>query len=947
MNTKPRLVILFTMIIVTLCNAGNTPTSPTIKKFNTIGNFDLQMHDNGIIGQSVGKNEGGGYFPRGSDDMYIFGGGLWFGAMKNVKIDGNNIQQKVSTITYDPETGRSWMRSVFSNDTSDCSEQLFNGEDAFLFFSTQYKPDGSPKAPGRPNWLIWKTDNKKTVGDDGYAGNLVMDETKRNSTTYQGGPVFISDEDIVSAYNDADISRMTDTANGKTGYPLSMRYEQSIYSWKTGVLADGFIVRVKATNTSKDTLFNCWIAPAYDFDLSVKGVTGATNDFARYYNEDTTLNLHVMWTGGTAREKTHGYVGMTLLETPAVDNNGYIRHDKPVYSLNEQLGLRTSKAYNIISGGIPPSARYDLLSSMQFDADNGAGDKRVLQATGPFTLVPGDTITVAYAIIFSKSNNGGLGTGATNDMADLTDKVVAFRNKYNDQFINGIKNDGGDVAQSSVNSTTEVTPTIQVTDVEDSKMGGLSNFKFTVVDSNEVRKLLNHDLEITFVPEMIRYQISSDTANGNGISWIYQRRMEIKDVTDNKMLTSPRTRFEQKLCSGSLKGLFATDYYTYTCGDTLRLPPDTKELREGVFSTNASCYDDISRYGFHFGFNYGIEQHGGKYRLGNAKVTSGSSDVVCATLRQEIPTTQFDAGINDYIYSALDNGNAQYELSFSPGGVEEIEVEVRTPSTHTVTFSVPYYTVHLKNLRSYNTGNRTVRYPELWLDTISPDLIPQIETHPIGSYSFSAYGWCNASGADGNAARQQQCAQADGSYTGSLGRYYQTTIKGKDTLEFFHLLQVEGSQFTVDFSNKGGRKGGFGGRLIPKADQKPTKELTVNDKVVFTTEGGPYGLPMPNAKLKARVILGTVGVQESTTQGNVPLVIPNPANGYLDIINNSLDVQSIVISNTLGQNVYSRNIDNQIEKVYRVNTTDLPNGIYFIKLIGKSSVQTVQSIIQH
>jgi len=950
MNTTPRLVVILLMLVCCpMVNAGNTPGTNTIKKFNTIGNFDLQMHDNGIIGQSVGKNEGGGYFPRGSNDMYIFGGGLWFAAIKNVNIGGNIIPTKVSTITYDPERGRSWMRSIFSNDTADCAEQLFNSEDAFLYFSTQYKPDGTSKTSGRPNWLAWNTDKSKKIGTNGYNGNLVVEESKRNSSTYPGGPVFISDEDIISVYNDADISRMTDTTAREYGYPLGIKYEQTLYTWKTGALADGFIVRVKAINTSKDTLRNCWVAPAYDFDLSVRGINGATNDYARYFDEDTTLNLHVMWTGNTSNEKTHGYVGMSLLETPAVDVQGNIRKDKSSFQQSEQLGLRSSKAYNIVTGGLPPSARYDLLSSGQYDGNNGTGDKRVLQATGPFNMVPGDTIVVAYAIMFSKSKNGGLGTGTTDDISDLTDKVVAFKNKYDDLFINGIKPNDDVVAQSPGNKSSilEVAPTIQINKVEEEKMGGLNNFNFTVIDTNEVKKLLNHDLEITFIPELLRYQISTDTTNGNGISWLYQRRIEVKDLTDNKILTSPSTRFEPKLCSGSLRGTFATDYYTYTCGDTLRLPYGTKELREGVFSTQASCYDDISRYGFHFGFKYGIEQHGGKFRLGNAKIIGSQSDVVLTTYRQENPYTVFDNTINANRYYSLDNGNGEYEVSFTPGGTEDIEVIVRTPTIHTVTFSVPYYNVHVKNIRTYTTNNKTVQYPELWLDTISLELIPRVEDHPVGSYSFSGYGWCNANGSDLNTTRQQQCAEIDGSYLGSLGRYYTTAINGKDTLEFFHLLQVEGNQFAIDFSNKGGRKGGFGGRLIAKADKKPTKELGINDKVVFTTEGGVFGLPLPNAKLNARVVLGTVGVNQQ--QSNIPEfnIVPNPAHNYIDVLFGSIHPYQLIVTDILGRTVYSNDVIHPNEQVFRISTESLPNGIYYIHLNTMENRKTVQCVVQH
>ncbi|MCX7936371.1 MAG: hypothetical protein N2971_01530, partial [Chlorobi bacterium] len=72
---------------------------------NTVSRVRFMITNYGIFGLDVARNQGGGFWPRGSTNEYIFGGGIWFGAIKTK--DG--LPRKMSVISYNPNSGASWM----------------------------------------------------------------------------------------------------------------------------------------------------------------------------------------------------------------------------------------------------------------------------------------------------------------------------------------------------------------------------------------------------------------------------------------------------------------------------------------------------------------------------------------------------------------------------------------------------------------------------------------------------------------------------------------------------------------------------------------------------------------------------------------------------------------------------------------------------------------------
>ena len=50
-----------------------------------VSNFDFYVTNYGIWGQDKAYQNGGGWWPRGSQNQYVYGAGIWIGAKKKIK----------------------------------------------------------------------------------------------------------------------------------------------------------------------------------------------------------------------------------------------------------------------------------------------------------------------------------------------------------------------------------------------------------------------------------------------------------------------------------------------------------------------------------------------------------------------------------------------------------------------------------------------------------------------------------------------------------------------------------------------------------------------------------------------------------------------------------------------------------------------------------------------
>lgn len=484
---------------------------------NTVSNIQFYTTNYGIFGLNVAQNRGGGYWPRGSNNQYIFGGGLWFAAVKP-RPDGE--LKKYVEVTYNPNNGRSWM--VPGRITDGDSKDVSDLKKYRTYFSTDFrKGNGTPLNPDDgTNWPVWDTNPNDTLKYNRYFGFYIDDVNQRNTTAYPKGPAFISGEDIFATYKDTDLNEFDGGAGLRKsqGYPLRLQFEQMIYSWGFGDYKDFIFIKYEVINFSQDTLKECWMASVMDVDVARAPnlTSGAANDRARFYTEDTTLNLAIQWTNTDQGEKGFGfgYLGFDFLESPAVvradrrdvtitvqgsdtiynikeymcyhwetvkvpvldsagniieyrdssycvneelvkemtslhspsdtgvvienniifDKTAFLRKDKRVYATNEQLGLKTFRNWHISDDKNDDDERYNFMSSNVRDGDFGPGDRRLMMATGPFHMLPGDTARLVVALICAQPAVREDADGSTEDAAELVRKDKFAQQVYDDNF---------------------------------------------------------------------------------------------------------------------------------------------------------------------------------------------------------------------------------------------------------------------------------------------------------------------------------------------------------------------------------------------------------------------------------------------------------------------------------------------------------------------------------
>ena len=461
---------------------------------NSVSNLQFYTSNYGIFGFDVARQRGGGFWPRGSQNQYIFSGGFWFGA-KKVRKEQNDTISYV-TISYNPNSGEGWFVPGRINyggpgNQEVPDEELVKNDEPLkyrTYFSTDFNPGtGEPiMADHLYSWPIWDASTRleDTIKNRRYFGNYIPQVELRNTTTYSKGPAFISGEDIFSTYKDTDLNFYEGgvASRRERGYPLRLQVDQMIYSWGFGDYRDFIFIKYELTNYSSDTLWNCWLAPVMDVDIarSLQSSFGAGNDRAKFYDCDTTLNMAIQFTNTDRGEFGYGfgYLGFDFLESPAevryfdttynyftdsveispgvkvldtisIDTlytprpynpatdpimSNFIRKDSTFYHQSSQLGLTTFRNWSIEFDRKEDEERYQFISSKLRDGDTGPGDKRFMMATGEFHMRPGDTARVVVGLILANTAKGGEADGTCEDLAELARKDMFAQQVYDNNF---------------------------------------------------------------------------------------------------------------------------------------------------------------------------------------------------------------------------------------------------------------------------------------------------------------------------------------------------------------------------------------------------------------------------------------------------------------------------------------------------------------------------------
>src|SRR5579883_2716266 len=453
---------------------------------NHLSNIEFWQQNFGelFFNTSVAGGTWGTFWPRGYTFHYIFGGGFWFGDVHNgsrhVLVGYNPYNGQSWFQPGSVDAANAYYDSVlaatgkgrYPNDADAGYANKF-----VIYYSTDYnKTTGQPLDPTKdlPPWPIWDTDpdTNNIVGVNHYFGNYVDSigsrDTNRYPTRYitkyskhtdtiivngqkvdttivdstvvkKGGPAFVSEEDMFTVCNDLDTTYFNQSTNSQY---LPLEVQRTIYSWGSTVNQNYIFIVFKIVNKSNQSADSCWLAPVLDPDIGIP-----TNDECGYYNKDTTLNMAMQWSEAEsgvplAQNQQNAYpgvLGVNFLQSPAVYKKGdtlssgqpvpdsLLDSPKPgVWPTSQQLGLVTFKRWEITGVGDPTTdeARYEFLSARNKDtAINSYGDKRMLMATGPFKILPGQTAQVVMGLMIARDSANG-----DNDLqASINDCVTLDR----------------------------------------------------------------------------------------------------------------------------------------------------------------------------------------------------------------------------------------------------------------------------------------------------------------------------------------------------------------------------------------------------------------------------------------------------------------------------------------------------------------------------------------
>lgn len=408
-----KYIFLFAVCFSLIFASSNNQKNSILKEYdyfdsvrNNESSIECYLSNFGIFAQNTRYTTGGGYWPRDGRNQYIFGTGFWFGTKKII----NNKEKKLVVLSYNPNTGQSWMVPGRIDDSNILNKNISQSRYR-IYRSTDFDLVSGSDMYGDEKWPLWISNKNKHTFLNLPTYEYEDDADKRNLNYNPEGPLFYSDEMFYSTYKDTDTNFYETFEEGDdlSPYPIGIQTDEMIFSWENGKLQDVIVVVYTITNKSGEDLYENWFAPIIDFDIALSPNTsfGAGNDYSRYFYEMPDYNLAVAWTGTDRGEKDNGfgYVGVTLLESPSIDNDGYLNHDKEIYPLKDQKGICTFRNWTVEDDPENSTDRYDFISSKKFDTNINFRDIRNMFSVGPFNLKKNESVRFALAYIFAESNN--------------------------------------------------------------------------------------------------------------------------------------------------------------------------------------------------------------------------------------------------------------------------------------------------------------------------------------------------------------------------------------------------------------------------------------------------------------------------------------------------------------------------------------------------------------
>jgi hypothetical protein len=443
---------------------------------------------------------------------------------------------------------------------------------------------------------------------------------------------------------------------------------------------------------------------------------------------------------------------------------------------------------------------------------------------------------------------------------------------------------------------------IEITNIDTDKMGGFYNFRVSTVDQERLNQLFaNKTLRIVFDPFFLivdapRLTVKGGTQIQNGV---YGSEIRVLDSTTVPSRLIFRTvEFLEPIQDqiDFYRSVFSEFGAVYLGNDTLpvAMNPDTTWIiqRSGSWNSTFPIQQTIG-----LGFDYTLQQWGGRYRQWDdsvRKVSGNFTDAIVRPLMTKnfpmiIDTNQVGRGATTGIAKSFNIGPAEYHIQMVPGGTEDISMTFnRRNGAITKTFRVPYLIPQVRNALTWKridpeTGDSiTMSYPTLldhatipYDSTANNGFSTDVRNIPVANFNLTSYGWVNSSRDinEGIALRNNQITGAI-----SQGKYLLSGVAtdgSGDRVDFVNVFGASGTETLFDFANKGAAAGPRGGlALITPA---PANDMASGDIAVTKTFGGGLGFPYPGASITVKISEHSpVNKEYTNSMLDSIRVVPNP-----------------------------------------------------------------------
>jgi hypothetical protein len=362
-------------------------------------NIDMFVTNHGSFAWDLTTGNAGFVYPKGSGNTAVFAGGIWIGA----RVYGE--------------------------------PRLAIGE-----YSQEYVPGPMQNGTFIPDQLRFRNyriDRGNTTSQD-YLEWPASDGAPVDGT---GHPLLHGDAMIWSVYNDADPALHTNMAG--TTAPLGIEVQQTTFAFnRSGSLGNTIFLKFKLINKGFNTLDSAYVGVWLDPDLGgpTDDLVGcdvgrglgyaynATNADAQYGSRPPAVGLDLLQ-GPVARlsQGAADTLGMTTFikyvngtdPKSSVETYNYMRglhaDGSEIHVFDDSLQAVTTFQVSGLNLGLPSSPDNWL--------DSDPGDRRLLVASGPFTMGPGESQEIIAAIVVGQGSNR---LESVDDMRNKDDLVQQF-----------------------------------------------------------------------------------------------------------------------------------------------------------------------------------------------------------------------------------------------------------------------------------------------------------------------------------------------------------------------------------------------------------------------------------------------------------------------------------------------------------------------------------------